>query len=137
MDLSEWIESGRWRATLELVEQLPWASRFRAAMLNDPDYADMIAEAQLRQESEGSDDGPSVAEFGSVEQRLTTLIDLMKVQVQWSQRQAGVKSPSKMKPEPRPKTLVSELIERKEQEVGLEVASQFGFDRSDFFMDAS
>jgi len=78
-----------------------------------------------------------VAEFGPVEQRLTTLIDLMKVQVQWSQRQAGVKSPSKMKPEPRPKTLVSELIERKEQEIGLEVASQFGFDRSDFFMDAA
>ena len=134
MDLSEWIESGRWRATLELVEQLPWASRFRAAMLNDPDYADMIAEAQLRQESEGSDDGPSVAEFGSVEQRLTTLIDLMKVQVQWSQRQAGVTSPSKMKPEPRPKTLVSELIERKEQEVGLSVAEQFGFSREDFFV---
>src|SRR5690625_7381654 len=84
-------------------------------MLNDPDYADMIAEAQLRQEAQGSDDGPSVAEFGPVEQRLTTLIDLMKVQVQWSQRQAGVKSPSKMKPEPRPKTLVSDLIERSEE----------------------
>lgn len=135
MDLSEWIESGRWRATLELVEQLPWASRFRAAMLDDPDYADMIAEAQLMQEA--TDDGPSIADFGSVEQRLTTLIDLTKVQIQWAQRQAGVKSPSNMKPELRPKTLVSELIHRKEQEIGLDVASQFGFDRSDFFMDAA
>lgn len=135
MDLSEWIESGRWRATLELVEQLPWASRFRAAMLDDPEYADMIAETQLMQDA--TDDGPSIADFGSVEQRLTTLIDLTKVQIQWAQRQAGVKSPSNMKPELRPKTLVSELIHRKEQEIGLDVASQFGFARSDFFMDAA
>src|SRR5690625_7697233 len=97
----------------------------------------MIAEAQLRQEAEGSDDGPSVAEFGPVEQRLTTLIDLMKVQVQWSQRQAGVKSPSKMKPGPRPKTRVSERIERKEQEIGREGASQCGFRWEELFVAGS
>lgn len=137
VDLSEWTEAGRWRATLELVEQLPWSSRFRASQLDDPYWADMIAEAQLKQEADGEDDGPSVAEFGSVEQRLTTLIELSKAQIQWLQKVAGVKSPSKMPPEPRPKTLVTELVKRKEQEIGLEIGQQFGFDESDFFMTAA
>lgn len=136
MDLSEWLEAGRWRATLELIDELPWNSRFREAMLNDPEYADAIAEQQLKQDDDDkkTDDGPRVSEFGPVEQRLTTLIELNKALLMWTQKQAGVESPKKMKPEPSPKTLVNVLVTKKEQEHGLSVAALFGFDESDFFL---
>ena len=136
VDLSEWTEAGRWRATLELIDQLPWNSRFREAMLNDPDYADAIAEQQLAQdESEKrTDDGPRISEYGPVEQRLTTLIELNKNLLMWVQKQAGVKSPKRIPPEPAPKTLVNVLVTKKEQEQGLEVAKLFGFSSEDFFL---
>lgn len=134
MDLSEWLEDGRWSATLELIEQLPWASRFREALLNDHDFADAIAEQQVRQQDDDqSDDGPRVSEFGPVEQRLTTLIELSKAQLAWLQKSAGVKKPKPLKPERPVTTLVSELVKQKEQQAGFEIAQLFGFERQDFF----
>ena len=136
MDLSEWTESGRWRATLELIDQLPWNSRFREAMLSDPEYADAIAENQLAQDDseKKADDGPRISEYGPVEQRLTTLIELNKALLMWTQKQAGVKSPKRIPPEPAPRTLVNVLVTKKEQEQGLEVAKLFGYSENDFFL---
>jgi len=135
VDLSEYLQQGRWKATLELIDQLPWDSRFREAMLNDPDYADAIAEHQLRQDDEGKKDavGPRISEYGPVEQRLTTLIELEKANLFWAQVAAGVKKPPKPKPEKPPMTLVSKLIKQKGEEAGFEIASLFGFSRDDFF----
>lgn len=135
MDLSEYLEQGRWKATLELVDELPWNSRFREAMLNDPEYADAIAEHHLRQDpDESGDDGPRISEFGPVEQRLTTLIELSKAQLAWLQKSAGVKKPKPMKPEKPVTTLVSKMLEQKEQESGLQIARLFGFSDQDFFV---
>lgn len=136
VDLSEWLEQGRWNATLELIEQLPWNSRFREAMLNDPEYAAAIAEAQVRDEAEGKkpDDSPRVSDYGPAEQRLDSLIELNKALLMWTQKQAGVKSPKRIPPEKPPRTLVQSLKSRKEQEAGLDVARLFGFDDSDFFV---
>lgn len=134
VDLSEYLGQGRWRAVLELVEELPWASRFREAQLNDPEYADAIAEQQLFVDPDKPDDGPRISEFGPVEQKLTLLIEYTKALLMWTQKGAGVKSPKPIKPELTPKTLVSALVERKEQEVGYEIATQFGFSESDFFV---
>lgn len=136
VDLSEWLEQGRWNATLELIDQLPWNSRFREAMLNDPEYAAAIAENQVREESEGKlpDDSPRVSEYGPSDQRLDTLIELNKALLMWTQKQAGVKSPKRIPPGKGPKTLVQELKTRKEQEFGFEVAKLFGFSEDDFFL---
>lgn len=135
MDLSEYLQQGRWKATLELIDQLPWNSRFREAMLNDPDYADAIAEHQLAQDESDkkSDDGPRISEYGPVEQRLTTLIELNKALLAWAQKGAGVNKPKPLKPEKPPRTLVSKLIKQKGEEAGFEIASLFGFSRDDFF----
>lgn len=138
VDLSEWLEQGRWKATLELIEQLPWASRFREAQMNDPEYADEISEMQLRQDDDAKDDSsPRISEFGPVEQRLTTLIELNKALLMWAQKNAGVKSPKKMKPEPSPRTLVNELMDQKTEQAGFEIAAAFGFGREDFFASAA
>ena len=46
MDLAEWWRGRRWRALADLIDQLPAASRTQEAILNDPDFAEMIAQRE-------------------------------------------------------------------------------------------
>lgn len=43
MDLAAWWQDRRWKALLELIDELPGASRFNEAILNDPEQAAQIA----------------------------------------------------------------------------------------------
>lgn len=51
MDLAEWWQQKRWRGLLELIDQLPAASRFNEAVLNDPEQARLIAARPTSSES--------------------------------------------------------------------------------------
>lgn len=53
MDLAGWIRKRRWRGLLELIQELPPASRFAEAQLNDPILAASIAVAEREQERRG------------------------------------------------------------------------------------
>jgi len=53
VDLALWFRQRRWVALLELIWQLPNASRFNEAQLNDPEYAEIAARAQREAEISG------------------------------------------------------------------------------------
>lgn len=46
MDIAHWVRCRRWRALLELIDQLPAASRFREAVANDPEQARLAIERE-------------------------------------------------------------------------------------------
>src|SRR5690625_2246227 len=70
VDLRQWWRERRFRALLDLIDQLPGASRLNEAIQNDPEQAEIIArhiEEQKRKAAEAGEEqrswSPRVAEF--------------------------------------------------------------------------
>lgn len=47
MDLGQWWQAGRYRALLEVIDELPEPNRVTEAQLNDPEVAPAILQARL------------------------------------------------------------------------------------------
>lgn len=60
MDLAEWWQQRRWKALLELIDELPAASRLNEAIQNDPEQARLIAKTP---QGDGEDWSPRVRDY--------------------------------------------------------------------------
>lgn len=125
MDLAAWWRARRWRALLELIEQLPTASRFRGAVLNDPEQARMIALAR----EYGTDDddtpepwSPPVAEYDLTAQLLREILHTVTAA-------AGAKSPAYF---PAPRTEVDRQQEGLSLAQAVSIGTRYGFTAEDF-----
>lgn len=128
MDLSAWLENGRVRALLELVDQLPAASRLYEAMVNDPEEADRLAQARLGA-SESSEWSPRVSEFDLTAHMLRELIHETRMMRAVLIQANGGKS-GELKPFPAPRTAIDDAVERLEREWTVDFLGKFGFDES-------
>lgn len=73
MDLAAWLKQRRYRGLIDLIDQLPAASRTMAALLNDRDIARNIVEGEAK--SEGAPAGPSLRDETPEVQMLRILIN--------------------------------------------------------------
>ena len=109
MDLARWWQDRRWVALLELIDQLPQASRFMEAVVNDPEQADLIARSR-----EGADEvpwSPRFSEFGLLERLMRDAV--MAIQgVQAAVIAAAGGKPPKVEPYPVPVTEIDRAVER-------------------------
>lgn len=112
VDLARWWAERRWVALLELIDQLPHASRFMEAVANDPEQADAIAEARSGEsEQEWS---PRLAEF-DLHARLQRDIIQALMGVQAAVIAAAGQKPPQQKPYPVPVTEIDRAVERANQ----------------------
>lgn len=131
MDLSVWLENGRVRALLDLVDQLPSASRLSEARMNDPEEAELMARAHLEQGEDAPKWSPGMSEYGLTHKMLGAVISLMQQQLKVTIDANGGKG-GKPEPFPAPRTAVHEAIERLEAEWADNVLTAFGFDKKQF-----
>lgn len=126
MDLAEWVAARRYSGLLELIDQLPSASRYSEAVVNHPEYAKQLAEAPEPSEAWT----PRQAEFGLTEHLLTNISDQLQVLTVVTLKAAGGK-PGDPKPMPRPKSAIEEAKKQAEMEWAKEFIQQFGFSPDD------
>lgn len=112
MDLVAWWQARRWAGLLELIDELPPASRLNEALLNDKEIAQEIVARETGEKSEWS---PRVSEF---DLHALLLRDIMQA-IQGVQAAviagAGGKPPS-ISPYPSPKTALDEIRQQALQE---------------------
>lgn len=121
MDLRAWMaDRSRWGDLLDLINQLPGATRFQAALLDHPQAAEQILAAQDEQATRA----PSVAEWSvdvainaGVYDRLGVLIDLIS---------SAFGDRSTSTPMARPYTLVDRLREAARLQAAEELIALFG-----------
>lgn len=113
MDLARWWADRRWVALLELIDQLPQASRFMEAVVNDPEQADLIARSR-----EGEAEvpwSPRFSEFGLLERLMRDAV--MAIQgVQAAVIAAAGGKPPKVEPYPVPVTEIDRAVARANRE---------------------
>lgn len=107
-DLAQWWRARRWKALLDLIDQLPDASRFNEAILNDPE---VVAEAVARESGEGPEWAPRISEFDLHATLLRDVIHALQGVQAAVIASAGGKPP-KVKPYPAPRTAVDEARQR-------------------------
>lgn len=108
--MARWWRDRRWVALLDLIDQLPQASRFMEAVANDPEQAALIAEAR----SKDDDDEPSflrLSEFGLTERLLRdAVLAIRGVQAAVIASASG--KPARIEPYPMPRTEIARAVER-------------------------
>lgn len=129
VDLALWYAEGRVDGLLDLIDNLPGASRLTEAVTNDPEAAEELARLRLSDDSEKPDWAPRVAEFGLTEHLLSQIIDLLQSQIGVSIKAAGGK-PGDVKPTPRPRTEIDAAVARLEREWTVDFLGHLGFDES-------
>ena len=130
-DLSEWLENGRVRALLELVDQLPSTSRLTSARMNDPDEAERIARAQLEHGTDSNKWHPDVSEYELTHKMLGAMISLQQQTIKTMVELQGGKGGSP-EPFPAPRTAVHDAIDRLEAEWADNLLTAFGFDPGEY-----
>lgn len=103
VDLSAWWASRRWRSLLELIEELPPASRLNEAILNDPEQAARIA--QLPESTE--EWSPKVRDYDLTATLLREIRELL-VSIYYTSHLSATGKPARnVKPLPTPVTEVN------------------------------
>lgn len=128
MDLSEWLENGRVRALLDVIDQLPSASRLYEAMVNDPAEAATLAKARLNA-GDSEEWSPRVSEFDLTAHMLRELIHETRM-MRAVLIQANGGKPGELKPFPAPRTEIDAAVERLEREWTEDFLGKLGFDKS-------
>lgn len=108
VDLAAWWHARRWRALLELIDQLPEASRFREAVLNDRDVVGEL----LDSEGSGSGWAPRVSDFDLHATYLRDLVHSVHQLIAVTVATAGGKPP-RVQPPPAPRTVLEEARREK------------------------
>lgn len=117
-DLESLWKVRRWAHLLRLIDGLPSASRYKAAMLNDPEMARLIAEQDT-----GGEYSPPLEEWDTQTLVLSQIYDrlgeVIKAVLATIQVEKG-KSPPKYpaKPFPTPRTAVDDAREAMARETG-------------------
>lgn len=109
VDLLDTWRQRRWRYLLNLIDHLPRNTWYHQQVLNDPEHAKMLAEAEARQKASSGDDeggpsGPPLQTWTPEVEALTNLLDAVRGV---SHTIAAVnsekgKQPKPPKPAPRP-----------------------------------
>lgn len=100
MDLARWWQDRRWVGLLELIDQLPAASRFNEAILNDPEFA---RAAVAHESGDGPAWAPKISEFDLHATLLRDVVQTLQgVQVAVIASAGG--KPPKVSPYPVPRT---------------------------------
>ena len=106
MSLSEVISEKRFTELSDLLTQLPQASRFWSAMVNDPDYASMVLEDYLSGDEDDEETpkwSPEYRDYSAQYQILAQIYNMLGVINHTTAAAAGGK-PRKPQPLPGPKT---------------------------------
>lgn len=130
VDLAGWVADGRWCGLLELIDQLPSASRYHEAVSNDEEAAEAMLEL-YEDSGAGEQWSPRVAEFDLTNSLLVTMINELKMLRLSGQAAAGIK-PKKEDPFPSPRTALDRVRERLELDSAKQIAFGFGFSEEDF-----
>jgi hypothetical protein len=93
---------------LRLVHQLPQASRFHAAVANDPEHVEAIVKATGGQQAPYH---PPLAEWGTLHDMLAAVADKIEFLTAVTMAANGA-TPQKPKLQPRPKTAFGEIEEK-------------------------
>lgn len=115
MDLARWWRARRWRALLELIDQLPMASRYAEAIANDPQQARLVVEAQEKQGRSGESWKPRYAEFDVHARMLRDVIQAV-MGVQAAVIAAAGNRPPPMESYPAPVTEIERAVQRATEE---------------------
>jgi len=105
LNLGELWRRGAYRRLLNLVEQLPQASRFAGAVANDPEHVAAILEATGDQPAETS---PDMAEWTAQAELLAEIRDLTTTQIAVAVAATGGK-PSAIPAARRPRTAFADV----------------------------
>lgn len=137
MDLAAWWRARRWVGLLELIDQLPAASRLNEAIQNDPEQAEIIAlhiEEQKQKADADAEQKPWSPRVAEYDLHANLLRDL--IQATLGLRSAVIASnggkPGQTPDYPAPITEVHKATARLERAWAQSVLSQFGFDPEDF-----
>lgn len=111
MDLAVWWQQRRWVGLLELIDELPSASRFNEAVLNDPEFAEAVAARETGSDNKGDEWSPRISEFDLHALLLRDVIQgVQGVQAAVIALAGG--KPPKQSPYPAPRTALDEARER-------------------------
>lgn len=104
MDLAQWLHDGRVVALLEIIDDLPAASRLHEAIASDPEQARLMAE-HLATEPDMGDWHPRQSQFPLVAELLAAIYDVLVA------ANSSSDGPPP-KPFPRPVALAGEMAAR-------------------------
>lgn len=105
VDLAVWWRGKRWVGLLELIDQLPSASRVNEAVLNDREFAEAVV---ARESGDRPEWAPKVSEFDLHATLLRDVIQALQG-VQAAVIAAAGGKPPKIKPYPAPRTALEEV----------------------------
>lgn len=127
MRLSDWWRCRRWRALLELIIELPHASRFYEARNNDPEFALEVAKTEREREQEGKPRPPwrPAARDWSLEAQLLREIREAVIAVRNATIRVAGGNPKTIRPIPSPRTAIDEAREELSKQGQLEIISIF------------
>lgn len=128
VDLAEWYAAGRWVALLDYIDMLPSACRLNEAIVNDPEAAKAIADAQQGKESEPY--APRTAEWDLTATLLSEIVNGLQVLTAATIKVNGGK-PGNIKPFPTPRTKIQAAMKAAEREWAEEFVQQLGFSPED------
>lgn len=104
VDLALWWRERRWKALLELIDELPAASRFNEAVLNDREFAEAVVAQETGDRPEWA---PKISEFDLHATLLRDVIQALQG-VQAAVIAAAGGKPPKITPYPAPRTALDE-----------------------------
>ena len=118
LDLGEEWRARRWRTLIDTIDRLPGHSHYSAAMANDEEYAQIVADAHAARKRDGNepkDPGPALTTWSPEVAALTQVLDAVN-QVRYAvvAVQAGKKAGEPPKPARRPQTALEKAMRRAE-----------------------
>lgn len=120
VSLAEIVYERRWVELVDLLSQLPQASRFWAAVVDDDEYAEQVAEAYLYRDDD-EDEPPSWAppfrDYTAMYQLTTQIYDAVSNLTYTTAKVNGAKA-KKPKPFPTPRTAIDEAKSKAQRQAG-------------------
>lgn len=114
VDLGSLWRARQWNTLLAYIDRLPGWSNYYAAVANDPEHAEMVAQAMLEGEEreDSSQTGPPLTSWTPEVAALTRLIDTVKALHYIIPASQGDKKVQPPPPEPRPVTALDTARKR-------------------------
>lgn len=117
----------RWAELLVLIDWLPRHSAFMQAISDDEEFAELVlTESEKRDKFDRTkqpDRRPKISEWDLNAEKLTDIVDRLGELMQATVAAAGGKPP-KVRPQPRPKTAIDKLREKRRYEHHRKVVSR-------------
>lgn len=130
MDLAGWLRRGRVRGLLDLIDQLPPASRYWSAVALDEEVAEALLDEEARRADDGGDSAaawtPPLEQWNLTAQMLGVVINEIKA-LRQTTAAAGGGRPRRERPFPAPRTARAAVEARRDEAYAADIAADFGF----------